>query len=961
MKASRYPSLQVPAQLAPDLRAFLEGVKERLEITTGDRGDPRDRLLTVRDIESAGMATVTVRNKFATLSGGVKATTLAGMTSGSVSSGTFDGVSVPELESLDPEFVADEHDFIVFNNAVSRLQRVPLESLKQLLLTTTADAEITGQWQFQNEEIALELRAEAPRMRLTETPGDGETLDADSTVWDWLLDEQLLQLNLVSDDEATEVPFLELGRDGMDPAFVALMNGAVLQLQDGTLADPGLTFDADINTGLYRIGADRFGLSAGGVLALDIQGTQVGFPSGSAGAPALAPQADPDTGIFSAAANVLGVSTGGAERVRVTTTGVSVTGTVLVNASTGHLDLAPSAAADFAAIKIRNNAATEIWRLNSETDGDLDVVRQSGAGLFRLNGVSVVDATLFTTGTLDDARLSANVPLKNAANIFAAANTFNLTPTVPDGSWTYAKLQNVSATARVLGRATAGAGVIEELTAAQIATLITYTAADVLAKLLTVDGSGSGLDADLLDGLSSAAFSTAVHTHAIADVTGLTAALAAKLDSSSYTAADVLAKLITVDGSGSGLDADMLDGISSAGYLQTTTYQALTPTWANLHTFAGNILLTSANPRLRILETGLAADTGGWDFSWDAGSLAIRTRTDADGAGQAALTLTRPSGTQPLRLFIGAIDADLAGFSTTAGNVNNFGVVFSAFDSTRNANFVLVSAQRPLFNFLKYAGTLSSPTQIVNNTALHLIAFSCYNSDAGAIGPGASVSTTSTENWSATAQGMRMGLSVTANGTVGRVETLRLAELQVQFLDGTVALPSKTYQSDPDTGEYRIGANHVGIATNATLGFAVDGTQRIYGTALHNNSSSPTGTTNQYVASGTYTPTLNNTTNVAASTAAQCQWMRVGNVVTVSGRASVDPTAAGAIVLGISLPLASNFGAVEDCAGVAHAPAIAGQGASISADAANDRAIMEWIAVDLTNQPMVFTFTYEII
>lgn len=35
-----------------------------------------------------------------------------------------------------------------------------------------------------------------------------------------------------------------------------------------------------------------------------------------------------------------------------------------------------------------------------------------------------------------------------------------------------------------------------------------YTAADVLAKLLTVDGAGSGLDADLLDGQSSAAFAT---------------------------------------------------------------------------------------------------------------------------------------------------------------------------------------------------------------------------------------------------------------------------------------------------------------------------------------------------------------------------------------------------------------------------------------------------------------------
>lgn len=79
-----------------------------------------------------------------------------------------------------------------------------------------------------------------------------------------------------------------------------------------------------------------------------------------------------------------------------------------------------------------------------------------------------------------------------------------------------------------------------------------YTAADVLAKLLTVDGTGSGLDADLLDGNSSAYF----------------------LPASSYTAADVLSKLLTVDGSGSGLDADLLDGNSSAYFLPAGSYTA---------------------------------------------------------------------------------------------------------------------------------------------------------------------------------------------------------------------------------------------------------------------------------------------------------------------------------------------------------------------------------------------------
>jgi len=39
-----------------------------------------------------------------------------------------------------------------------------------------------------------------------------------------------------------------------------------------------------------------------------------------------------------------------------------------------------------------------------------------------------------------------------------------------------------------------------------------------------------------------------------------------KLDSSSYTAADVLAKIKTVDGAGSGLDADTLDGLDSTAF-----------------------------------------------------------------------------------------------------------------------------------------------------------------------------------------------------------------------------------------------------------------------------------------------------------------------------------------------------------------------------------------------------------
>jgi hypothetical protein len=49
-----------------------------------------------------------------------------------------------------------------------------------------------------------------------------------------------------------------------------------------------------------------------------------------------------------------------------------------------------------------------------------------------------------------------------------------------------------------------------------------YNAADVLTKVKSVDGTGSGLDADLLDGNEAAAFAAAVHTHVKADITDLT-------------------------------------------------------------------------------------------------------------------------------------------------------------------------------------------------------------------------------------------------------------------------------------------------------------------------------------------------------------------------------------------------------------------------------------------------------
>lgn len=118
------------------------------------------------------------------------------------------------------------------------------------------------------------------------------------------------------------------------------------------------------------------------------------------------------------------------------------------------------------------------------------------------------------------------------------------------------------------------------------------------------------------------------------------------------------------------------------------------------------------------------------------------------------------------------------------------------------------------------------------------------------------------------------------------------------------------------------------------------------------------------LAAGTYTPTLTNTTNVAASTAYECQYMRVGNTVTVSGKVDIDPTSAGSqTVLGMSLPISSNLGAEEDLAGSSSQKFASGiNNFAIYGDATNDRAKFEVSnASSGSNISFYFTFTYQVI
>jgi hypothetical protein len=116
------------------------------------------------------------------------------------------------------------------------------------------------------------------------------------------------------------------------------------------------------------------------------------------------------------------------------------------------------------------------------------------------------------------------------------------------------------------------------------------------------------------------------------------------------------------------------------------------------------------------------------------------------------------------------------------------------------------------------------------------------------------------------------------------------------------------------------------------------------------------------IAAGVWTPTLTNGANIAASTAYEGQYIRIGNVVCASVRLDADPTAAATDnQIELSLPIASNLGAPADLSGSGANGVAPSLSVAILGDATDDRAVVQWLSSDIDNRAIFTTFCYQII
>lgn len=120
------------------------------------------------------------------------------------------------------------------------------------------------------------------------------------------------------------------------------------------------------------------------------------------------------------------------------------------------------------------------------------------------------------------------------------------------------------------------------------------------------------------------------------------------------------------------------------------------------------------------------------------------------------------------------------------------------------------------------------------------------------------------------------------------------------------------------------------------------------------------GNTIPTLTDGTYTPTITNDTNVAASTAYTCFYLRVGGVVHVSGRIDIDATATGDTFWSITLPVASALASADQLAGT-FADDTGTVSGSVKARPASDEALFRVGVNKWANTGYWFTFTYRVV
>jgi len=385
-------------------------------------------------------------------------------------------------------------------------------------------------------------------------------------------------------------------------------------------------------------------------------------------------------------------------------------------------------------------------------------------------------------------------------------------------------------------------------------------------------------------------------------------------------------------------------------------------------------------PVIRLNETDAPANNRIWDAIVTGEQLAFRVGNDALGAFVSWLTVDRTANAIDA-IAIGATALTISGLTTftSVGDGGNNGAIKSSSALPQiNLDESDAAANERHWSLSANGGQLR--WRVSNDANSAVTDFMTVDRTGITVDSIALTATAITLNGAAASDFARLSqrntfTAVWSSGNIGSIQINSTSPL-FEIFDSDSSANNKSWAFFAAGDQLGIAAgmsdDHTSLGSAALL---IDRTANtidsisfqaplLLATSIHNGTATG-GSAAGAIASGTYTPTLNNTSNIDSSTSAVCQYTRVGNVVTVSGTVSVDTTTTAlATTLGLSLPIASNFATGTQLSGCG--VSINGAGTSvvpvaISADTVNDRASLNWPAADTTNRPITFTFTYLIV
>ena len=297
-----------------------------------------------------------------------------------------------------------------------------------------------------------------------------------------------------------------------------------------------------------------------------------------------------------------------------------------------------------------------------------------------------LDASKITTGTIDASRLPSYVDdVVEGANLAAF-------PATGETGKIYVAL-DTNKTYRWSGSA------YVYITSGAVDSVGGYTgvvtSANLLASMLTVDGAGSGLDADTLDGNHASAFYLASNPSGYTTNTGTVTAVTgtAPIVSSGGTtpAISITAATTAAAGSMSAADKTKLDGIATGATANTGTVTSVAITVPTGLTVTGSPITTSGTLAVTLTagySIPTTASQTNWDtaftdrMKWDGGATGLvaatgRTSLGGTTVGQNFFTLANPSAIAFPRMnadnTVSALDAATFRTAIGAGTVTSVG------------------------------------------------------------------------------------------------------------------------------------------------------------------------------------------------------------------------------------------------------------------------------------------------